>query len=166
MVEKFRADSKSSCYVNPKAPSEAILLRGNPAFGLMIFLPLIFVAVGGVGMVAMWKRSSGPQKPAPLVLQPKMAGAVTKGAVAFFGLFAVVGALGLYLLFVRPALKMVDARDWNASVKSPVFRRNRRKNRGEQESYLRCKEPDGEFGVNGRHQPQSPRGSVLCRALN
>jgi hypothetical protein len=110
-ADTFPADSKSICYVNPKAPSEAILMRGNLAFAFMIFLPLVFVAVGAGGMYAMWRRSSDPPKPAPLVIKPK---AVVVGSVAFFGIFAVAGALALYFMTIRPALKILDARDWNA----------------------------------------------------
>ena len=110
-ADKFPADSKSFCYVNAKAPSEAILLRGNLAFALFIFFPLIFVAVGAGGMYAMWRQPSGPPKPAPLVIKPK---AVAAGSVAFFGIFAAVGAVALYFVTILPALKILDARDWNA----------------------------------------------------
>lgn len=110
-IDRFPADSKSFCYVNPKAPSEAILLRGNLALGLFIFLPLIFVAIGAGGMYAMWWRPSAPPKPAPFVLKPK---AVAAGSVAFFAVFALVGAVASYFVTIRPALKILDARDWNA----------------------------------------------------
>jgi len=110
-ADKFPADSKSFCYVNPKATSEAILVRGNLAFGLLIFLPLIFVAVGAGGMYAMWRQPSAPPKPAPLVIKPK---AVAAGSVVFFGIFAVAGAVALYFVTIRPVLKILDARDWNA----------------------------------------------------
>jgi hypothetical protein len=110
-ADKFPADSKSTCYVDPKAPSEAILMRGNLAFAFMIFLPLIFVVVGGGGMYAMWWRPTNPPKPAPLVIKPK---AVAAGSVAFFGIFAVVGAVFFYFVTIRPGLKILDARDWNA----------------------------------------------------
>jgi len=110
-ADKFPADSKSFCYVNPKGPSEAILVRGNLAFAFMIFLPLIFVVVGAGGMHAMWRQPSGPAKPASLVIKPK---AVAAGSVAFFGIFAVVGAAALHSVTIRPALKILDARDWNA----------------------------------------------------
>ena len=110
-VDKFPADSKSFCYVNAKAPSEAILVRGNLAFAFFIFLPLVFVAVGAGGIYAMWRQPSGPPKPAPLVIKPK---AVAAGSVAFFGIFAVVGTVALYFVTIRPGLKILDARDWNA----------------------------------------------------
>jgi hypothetical protein len=110
-ADKFPADSKSFCYVNPKATSEAILVRGNLAFGLLIFLPLIFVAVGAGGMYAMWRKPSGPPKPAPLVIKPK---AVAAGSVVFFGIFAAAGVVALYFVTIRPVLKILDARDWNA----------------------------------------------------
>jgi hypothetical protein len=114
LVQKYSADSKSLCYVNPKAPAEAILVRGNLALGLFIFLPLIFVAVGGGGIYGMWKRSSAPARPAPLVLKPKAERGIAKASVAFFAVFALAGAAGMYFLLIRPALKMLDARDWNA----------------------------------------------------
>jgi hypothetical protein len=114
LVQKYSADSKSLCYVNPKAPAEAILVRGNLALGLFIFLPLIFVAVGGGGIYGMWKRSSGPVKPAPLVLKPKAERAMAKASIAFFAVFALAGGAGMYFLLIRPALKVLDARDWDA----------------------------------------------------
>jgi hypothetical protein len=114
LVDKYSADAKALCYVNPKAPAEAILVRGNLALGLFIFLPLVFVAVGGGGIYGMWKRSSTPAKPAPLVLKPKAERTMAKASVAFFAVFALAGGAGMYFLLIRPALKVLDARDWDA----------------------------------------------------
>jgi len=113
LVEKFRNDTKAVCYVDPRNPSQAILERSSLWLGLMIFLPLIFVAVGGGGIYLVWKPARAPGGPAPISLKPK-ALKTQKPLVAFSSLFILVGLLVLYAIFIRPAIKTMDARQWPA----------------------------------------------------
>ena len=116
-VWKFPPDSQTVCYVNPENPSEAILVRSNLWIGLFIFLPLIFVAVGIVGLVAMWskqvKESDGtsPVRTGPISsVEVKQNG--RKIAAWFCGLFFVIGVVASYFLILRPLLEVLSARNW------------------------------------------------------
>jgi hypothetical protein len=113
LVEKFQNDTKAVCYVDPRNPGQAILERSSLWLGLLIFLPLIFVAVGGGGIYAVWKPASAPGGPAPISLKPK-ALRTRKPAVAVSSLFILVGLLVFYAIFIRPMVKIMDARHWLA----------------------------------------------------
>jgi hypothetical protein len=109
LLEKFPADSRSVCYVNPKNPDEAVLERESLLIGFMVFLPLIFVAIGAIGIYAMWKRPTRPRAPSPILLERKRPQKV--GAIAF-GAFFLIGAVGSWFLLIGPAIRILDARDW------------------------------------------------------
>jgi hypothetical protein len=113
LAERYRESTKSVCYIDPQDPAQAILQRSSLWVGLLIFLPLIFVTVGAGGIYFVWKRASPPTGPAPIVLKPK--GFKTrKPIVAFCSLFVVVGFLVFYAMFIRPVIKIRDARHWPA----------------------------------------------------
>jgi hypothetical protein len=111
LVDKFRADTKSTCYVNPQQPTDAILQRASLATGFLIFFPMIFVVLGLGGIYLVW-RARTPAAPAPISLKPEV---VTgrKFAVGFFSIFLLVGLAAFYAVFIRPAIKTLQARDWN-----------------------------------------------------
>jgi hypothetical protein len=113
LVEKFRHDTKAVCYVDPRNPSQAILEHSSLWLALMIFLPLIFVAVGGGGIYVVWRQASAPGGPAPISLKPK-ALKTQKPMVAFCSLFILIGLLVFYAIFIRPVIKIADARHWPA----------------------------------------------------
>jgi hypothetical protein len=101
--------------VNPKNPSEALLKRPSLWIGLFIFLPLVFVGIGGIGLVAMWSKGSEvkkvPKKSRPI--SSVAAGqAGSKFGTGLFALFFVIGAIVLYFIILRPLQKVFNARDW------------------------------------------------------
>lgn len=57
VVDALPASTTTTCYVDPDEPSEAVLYRGLSWVYLFAFLPLIFIAVGGLGMA--WALVSG-----------------------------------------------------------------------------------------------------------
>jgi hypothetical protein len=63
VVERFPAGSEATCWVNPEDPADAVFERGFTWIYLVGLFPLIFVAVGGGGVlwaVRSWlKRRSG-----------------------------------------------------------------------------------------------------------
>jgi hypothetical protein len=113
LVERYRGSTKATCYIDPHDPAQAILQRSSLWLGLLIFLPLIFVAVGAGGIYFVWKRASPPTGPAPIVLKPT-ALKTRKPIVAFCSLFIVVGLLVFYAIFIRPVIKIREARHWPA----------------------------------------------------
>jgi len=58
---KYRKGSRHPCWVDPEQPENAVLERGNPFFSLLIFFPLIFVAIGGAVIVGSLRSRSGKQ---------------------------------------------------------------------------------------------------------
>jgi len=108
LIDRFRADSKSLCYVNPGNPTEAILQRTPLWSGFFLLLPLTFLAIGAGAIYAIWRRSSEPN------VAPAKAVRGQKFAFCFFGLFLVVGLVVSYFLTVAPTIKALQARKWNA----------------------------------------------------
>lgn len=120
LVTRYPLDSKATCFVNPANPSEALLKRPSLWIGLLIFLPLVFVGIGGIGIVAMWskpgdaKREVAKSRAKPISSTGKSRAGV-RFAVGFFALFFVIGAAVFYFITVRPLARVVAARDWVAT---------------------------------------------------
>lgn len=90
IVNAYPSGSQQICYVDPSLPERAILKPGFSAMALLGLLPLIFVVVGLIAMVAGGKKKVKPLRAAqtgPVQLQP---GKGRGGAFAFFGIFAVI----------------------------------------------------------------------------
>lgn len=111
LADRYPRGSRAACYVDPAKPSSAILRRPALWFGFFLFLPLIFIAVGGGGIYLLWQPSDDPVGPR---LQKAMT-ANPKGCMAaFFAVFLLAGA-GFSLFFVRPAVQVLKARSWQAT---------------------------------------------------
>jgi hypothetical protein len=112
LAERHGAGVEAVCYVDPNDPSKAVLAHGIPWIGLMIFLPLIFVLVGAVGVYAMWKTGSKPKENRSI-----SAGARSGKGVGclVFTIFLITGATGTFFLLVAPLGRVLDARNWIAT---------------------------------------------------
>jgi len=112
LTERYRSGSSAVCYVNPSAPTEAILQRDNLLFPLLVLFPMIFVVIGGGGIYFVWRRKpSGQQATRPI---SDRAGSI-KGqrfAFLFFLIFLIIGSAFLYGFFIRPVFKILSARQW------------------------------------------------------
>src|SRR5688572_5548994 len=114
---RYPIDSKSTCFVNPANPSEALLERPSLWIGFMILFPLIFVAIGGIGLVAMWsKKGEAAEATKPIRTKPiSSVGSSTTGtrfAIGFFGLFLLIGVVVFYFITLRPLIQVLSARSW------------------------------------------------------
>lgn len=117
LVTRYPLDSKAACYVNPSNPSEALLERPGLWMGFMILLPLIFVAIGGIGLVAMWsKKAEAVEATKPVRTKPiSSVGSSQTGtrfAIGFFGLFLFIGVVVFYFITLQPLLQVLSARSW------------------------------------------------------
>jgi Protein of unknown function (DUF3592) len=109
LADHYPRGSRATCYVDPAKPAAAMLRQPSLWFGFFIFLPLIFIAVGGGGIFALWKPTGEPMAPR---LQRAMQNANPKGCMAaFFSVFLLAGA-GFSLFFIQPALKVLKAKSW------------------------------------------------------
>ncbi len=108
--------SDTTCRVNPDHPGEAVLERRLPWVSLVIFLPLIFVAVGAGGLYFVWK--GGGQSPADggvTSISQRARGAKNLGPKVELGvglIFTAVGGAFSIFLLVIPAVRFVSAMNW------------------------------------------------------
>ena len=114
LVQRYSSGSHAVCYVNPNSPAIAVLKRSNPVLGLLMLLPLIFVAIGAIGIYSVWRpgRTPAPDTRALSDLatstKPQKAGLVVMAI--FIGLAAFLG----YMFLARPLTRVLSARQWPA----------------------------------------------------
>jgi len=128
LVEKFPAGSQAICYANPNNPNEAILQRSSLWFALLLVFPLPFILIGGGGIAAMWsKPRANPVQALSTQAKPR----TNAGCVAlFFSIFLLAGLACLIVFFVRPMLKVQQARSWPA-IPCTVISSQLRSDRGD-----------------------------------
>lgn len=116
LADKYKVGSKATCYVNPSDPAEALLKRKGLWFGFFIILPLIFIAVGVGGIYWIWrgkkKRADGSEAPQPISAKAKGKKGGPWAVVFFFGIFLAVGLGVFYAMFLRPMMKIEQAKGW------------------------------------------------------
>jgi hypothetical protein len=109
LLFKYAADTNSICYVNASNPEEAVLRRGSLWPALFIFLPLVFVAVGVGGIIAVWRGERLKQR---TVTRRQVNTLGTAGKVFFFGIFTLVGGILGYFFVGRPLQTYFAAKNW------------------------------------------------------
>ena len=109
LVARYQPGVKSTCYVNPSDPTQAVLRRGSPAMIPFFLLPLIFVAIGAGGIYFTWRKT---EKTA--ATRPVTGAAGTRWLALFFTAFLLMGGLTTYFLFVRPLVNIQRARSWQS----------------------------------------------------
>lgn len=106
-----------TCHVGPDGT--AVLEHGNAFFVLFVLFPLIFVAIGAVGLVATWKpgrrNAMGGEAPEPISSQARPGGG-SRAMVIFGAVFVLVGAGILWPTGIRPAWSIWQAREWRAET--------------------------------------------------
>lgn len=110
LLLRYEAGAASVCYVNPKNPEESVLRRAPLWPMLFILLPLIFVGVGAVGIMGVWRGDAWKRRAVTRVGNSKEFG--TLGKVAFFGVFLLVGGILTYVVAIRPLQKYFAATAW------------------------------------------------------
>ena len=105
-----------TCWVDPKDPGSAVLLRSSPWKALQPLFPLPFIAVGaGVLWFSAKARRLARREPAtepPISASARWQGLGGRALVPFFGLFLVVGLVAFWAIGVRPTLGVIRARQW------------------------------------------------------
>jgi len=114
LAARYSLGSRAQCYVDSSSPDKACLARPSLWAGAFIFLPLVFILVGGGGLVLLWRSSRSAEAAArPKAISEKAVstGKATGCVIAFLSIFFFAG-LGTSLFFIRPALKNIAARNW------------------------------------------------------
>lgn len=112
----FATGGAAACYVNPQDPAHAVLERPSLWFGLAVFLPLIFVAIGVGGMIALWRSGRRPASdPTRAITANTKSPKAAAGLALFFSIFFLAGVGFMMPFFVLPVLGILDARAWTAT---------------------------------------------------
>lgn len=101
----------SFCRVDPDRPGEAVLEAQLPWALLAIPLPLIFVAVGVLGLRFVWLRRPERQQPLTAVATTGRRAAIWV-PIALGAVFTVVGAAMLVFLGILPVTRTLRAAAW------------------------------------------------------
>ena len=111
---RYEAGSGATCYVNRSSPAESVLERGGAWVALLILFPLVFVAVGVGGIIAIWRAK--PQSAQPISERHRARQLSLPRAMLglrLFGLvFVLIGAGIMYVMLIRPMLKQFAAARW------------------------------------------------------
>jgi hypothetical protein len=106
--QRYREDRKVTCYVNPSEPRESYLELASPFQFLLIFLPLVFIAVGVGGIIGV--RRGTRTKP---ISERHGKAASGAGVLRLMGgVFMLLGGGFLYGLAVDPWLDARAAANW------------------------------------------------------
>jgi hypothetical protein len=116
LARRYRPGARVPCWVDPRDPAAAMLVRPSPwTAPLFLAVCLLFAAVGAGGIVLVWKPPHG--RPSDLLI-PSLASRTPHGrqgrrlllgaALALFG-FSIA-----WLVFGRPAARLLAARSWPA----------------------------------------------------
>ena len=110
LVDAYPAGKKTTCFVNPSNPSDAILRRGSFVMAPFLLLPLVFVSIGGGGIYMTWRRGAATN----ILGQPRAVSTRSSRVVlvVFFSIFFIAGAAATYFTFIRPVLGIERARNW------------------------------------------------------
>lgn len=112
LTRTYAPETETTCFVDPKNPSNAVLRRELPWFLLALPLPLIFVAVGLGGIYFMWKSGSGKKEKKTSISSKASGKAGKRVAMIFFGAFLLIGGGILFGIFVPAVLKVLLSKGW------------------------------------------------------
>ncbi len=114
LTERYKPGTSAVCYVNPSAPSQAVMVRYNLFMLLVILFPLPFVGVGAYVIYFSWFRKSAAKMAAQPISDRASPPRHLWLAVVFFSFFFLIGSAALYAFSLRPALKILSAKSWPA----------------------------------------------------
>lgn len=109
----YEPGDSAKCLHDPDNPAASVLERRLPWMFLVVFFPLIFVAIGGGGLWTIWLRT--PNTPEPEITSISGTARTGRGYRIMIGLglvFTVVGAAVFTGLFVVPAVRTIRATGW------------------------------------------------------
>ena len=115
LAAQYHPGAPASCWVDPDHPGLSVLERKPPWIILVVLFPMIFVAIGAIGLWAVWRGSSS----APETEIQSISGTAPKGRghqfmIGLGLLFAVVGGAVFFFLFLIPFVRTLASADWEA----------------------------------------------------
>jgi len=113
---RYQAGAAATCRVSPNHPTLAVLERRVPWIAIAVLFPLIFVAIGGVGLYATWRGlPSGTDPEVESISQKAASGRGHKVMVVFGLLFAIVGGAVFVPMTALPAIRLAESMTWEGT---------------------------------------------------
>lgn len=114
LAEAFPAGSQRVCFVDSSKPADAVLRKGSAWMLLVVFFPLIFVAIGAGGIWFTWRGKSvrKEEEPKSPISDRATKGKGKRGLVFLFGIFLLMGSVFLYFFFIKPVAGIIQAKNW------------------------------------------------------
>jgi hypothetical protein len=106
---RYLPGDESTCRVSSDHPKLAVLERQIPWIGLVIFFPLIFVAIGGGGLWATWIGFPSKKQEVESISQKAASGRGQKFMIGFGLLFIVIGGAVFVPMALVPAATTWEA---------------------------------------------------------
>jgi hypothetical protein len=108
----YPVGARVACWASPAG--EAVLERGPLGLAPWLLLPLVFVAVGAVGIVASWRRRRIDRlgRPMPEAFGARSGRRGARAVMAFGGLFVAAGVAMAWFLALVPLRQVARARGW------------------------------------------------------
>ena len=115
-AERYQPGATAICRVSPDDPPLAVLERRIPWVLFVVLFPLIFVAIGGIGLYATWRGSTSGKEPAVESISQKASSGRGHKVMVFMGLiFVVVGAAVFVPMTGLPAIRLAASMTWEAT---------------------------------------------------
>jgi hypothetical protein len=113
---RYPAGSATTCRVSPNHPALAALERNIPWIAFVVPFPLIFVAIGGGGLWAMWFRSSSVDDGSiESISQTAASGRGHKFMIGFGLLFVAIGGAVFVPMALIPSIRLAVSKTWSAT---------------------------------------------------
>jgi hypothetical protein len=110
---RYTPGTALTCWYDPDHPALSVLERRLPWIFLVVFFPLIFVAIGAIGLWATWRGE--PESAESEITSISDSAGKGRGHRFMIGLglvFAVVGAAVFTFLFAVPAFRTIESTGW------------------------------------------------------
>lgn len=111
-LKRFPAETSGTCYVNPSAPTQAVLERGDLWMGFFLIIPLIFVAVGVGGIIGVLRNKEPSEAALSERHLARKTGCGPLGMRLFGLVFILAGGAAMYAMLIGPWLTSRKAKDW------------------------------------------------------
>lgn len=113
LIDAYRPGDQVTCLVDPADPSRAVLETESLWMALIIFLPLIFVVIGGGGIWFTWFAKEAEEKAKAASSEETTSSKIPLLlGVPFFGIFLVVGLVAFKYAFLDPFVASRAAPGW------------------------------------------------------
>lgn len=117
LADRFVPGATAACHVNPFNPAKSTIDQGPIWMAVFLLIPLCFVAFATAGIYGIWFRgwelgreNSASSATAISRKIPAVAGRAF--LLVFFSVFLLAGLVFFGVLFVRPVLKIMQAKNW------------------------------------------------------